>query len=122
MRGEVGTDDQQDFEARDGDVLVVSYPEVKVPLATKYSTVTVGGLIYTRQLRKQDNLLTEYERVYAFLKRMAEADAREKVKLWTEELAGKSRRLPLQVTEPKPVVTSRSQLPATGARPKPVSR
>jgi hypothetical protein len=121
----VSTDD--DFEARDGDVLVVSYPEVKIPLATKYSTVTIGGLIYTRQLRSKDSPTEEYQRVYAFLRHMAEADARAKVQQWTEELAAK--RPPPLPTAPKPVgevVTSRLQpsaaAPGGVVRPKPVSR
>lgn len=115
-----------DFDARDGDVLVVSYPEVKIPLATKYSTITVGGLIYTRQMRANDSPAAEYEKVYAFLRRVAEADAREKVRVWNEELAAKAKQPPPLPITPKPigaaeVVTSRSQL-EPGAKPKPVGR
>lgn len=89
------------LNVREGDVLVVSYPEVKIPLATKYSTITVGGLIYTRRLAPGDVVQDEYDKIYAFLKSMAERDAREKVKLWTEELAGVHKRPPPPLP-PKP--------------------
>lgn len=92
--------DGEDFVAREGDVFVVSYPEVKVPLAAKFSTITVGGLIYTRRLVAGDSVEKEHDRIYAFLKRMAERDAREKVQLWTEEISGK--RPPPLPAAPKP--------------------
>lgn len=92
--------DGEDFVAREGDVIVVSYPEVKIPLATKFGNIVVGGLIYTRHLVAGDSVETEHKRIYAFLKRMAERDAREKVQTWTEELAGK--RPPPLPTPPKP--------------------
>jgi hypothetical protein len=91
------------LRARDGDVLVVSYPEVKIPLATKFSNIVVGGLIYTRKLIEGDDAQLEYERIYAFLKAMAEKDAREKVRLWTEELSAKRESdAETKVVPPKP--------------------
>lgn len=92
--------DGEDFVAREGDVFVVSYPEVKVPLATKYASVTVGGLIYTRRMLKGESVQAEHDRIYSFLKRMAEREAKEKVRLWAEEMAGK--RPPPLPTPPKP--------------------
>lgn len=81
--------DANELIAREGDVIVVSYPEVTIPLPTKYATVKCGGLIYTRRLVDGDNVQIEHERIYAFLKRTAERDAREKVRVWSEELAVK---------------------------------
>lgn len=128
---------------REGDVLVVSYPEVKIPLLTKYSTVTIGGLIYTRRLAPGDNVPNEYDKIYGFLKGMAERDAREKVKVWTEELANAHRRPPPLPLAPKPAgavhasgeivcgeclsrvghtaACSQFRTTAAGARPKPTT-
>lgn len=106
----VGTDDGEDVVAREGDVLVVSYPEVKLPLASRFGTITVGGLIYTRRLVAGESAAVEQQRIYAFLKRMAERDAREKVQLWTEELAAK-RPPPLPVA-PKPAGAGERTPPA----------
>jgi hypothetical protein len=77
------------LKARDGDVLVVSYPEVTVPLTTKYASVKIGGLIYTRRLVAGEEVQAEYDSIYRFLKGMAQRDAHEKVRVWTQELAGK---------------------------------
>lgn len=74
------------FDVREGDVLVVHYPEVTVPIAP-YASVKVGGLIYTRQLVKGDDVAKQYDRIYAFLKGRAERDANEKVKAWSAEMA-----------------------------------
>ena len=75
------------FDVRDGDVLVVSYPEVTIPIAP-YASVKVGGLIYTRKLVHGDDIGEEYDRIYAFLQSNAEADAAEKVQLWAKEMGG----------------------------------
>ena len=74
-----------DFEAREGDVLVVSYPEVTIPLR-QYASAKVGGLIYTRKLREGESVAEQFEKVYAFLTKRAENDAREKVKRYAMEL------------------------------------
>jgi hypothetical protein len=105
--------DEAQLRARDGDVLVVSYPAVKIPLATRYANIEVGGLIYTRQLQSGDDAQKEYERIYAFLKSMAEKDAREKVRLWTEELAGKR-----EADVEKPIAPKPEARPTQPARPR----
>jgi hypothetical protein len=94
--------------ARQGDVLVVSYPEVKIPVA-RFNIVSVGGLSYSRQMNKGDSVEQEYDRIYAFLRGTAERDARQKVKLWAEELSG-SRPKPPPIVPPKPA-------PLGGGRP-----
>lgn len=72
--------------AREGDVLVVSYPEVKIQVAP-FSTVGVGNAIYTRKLLDGEDIQEQYNRIYAFLKTNCEGSAREKVALWSAELA-----------------------------------
>lgn len=79
------------FEPRDGDMLTVSYPEVKLPLRAKFAIVDVGGLSYTRTLRDGDDVGEEYDRIYAFLRQRAERDAVEKVKMWNAEFSGSDR-------------------------------
>lgn len=76
---------QQGLEARDGDNLVVSYPEVTIPIGS-YSSVKVGGLIYTRKLVAGEDVAEQYTRIYAFLKSRADADARVKVAQYQDEL------------------------------------
>lgn len=91
-RGEQSSEvDAVEFEPRDGDVLVVSYPEVKLPLKIKFAIVDVGGTSYTRTLRAGDNVQEQYSKVYAFLKRNAERDAIEKVKHWDSAFSGSGR-------------------------------
>lgn len=74
------------FDAREGDVLVVNYPEVSVPLAGYGVNCKVGGLMYTRRLLPGDDVAKQYDRIYAFLKARAERDANEKVRAWAEEV------------------------------------
>lgn len=75
------------FTPREGDVLVVSYPEVTISLGgNSFSAVKVGGLIYTRKLIDGDDPGEQYRKIYAFLERRALIDGREKVKLYQEEL------------------------------------
>jgi hypothetical protein len=104
--------------ARDGDVLVVSYPEVKIPLTTKYGIVGVGGLIYTRKLVEGDVVQDEHDKVYAFLQRMAERDAREKVRAWTQELESARQNRTPPPLPPKPAGPS-SPKPSAPAGTKP---
>lgn len=76
------------FEPRDGDVLVVHYGAVKVPLPSgKFGSIEVGGESYTRQLRAGDDVGEQYERVYGFLKGRAERAAQEKVKGWYSQFS-----------------------------------
>lgn len=80
-------DGEPGFMPREGDVLVVGYPEVTIGLGgNSYSAVKVGGLIYTRKLVEGDDPSEQYRKIYAFLERRAVLDGREKVKLFQEEL------------------------------------
>lgn len=85
----------ESLTAREGDVLVVQYGEVKIPVI-QYSTVSVGGLTYSRQLKAGENVSVEYDKVYAFLKSAAERDGREKIRAYSEELR------PSPKPQPKP--------------------
>lgn len=73
------------FEARAGDVLVVTYGEIKFPIV-QYSSFAVGGNSYTRSLLPGDDVQTEWNRIYSFLVKQSEHNAREKIKVWTEQL------------------------------------
>lgn len=77
-----------DFEPRDGDVMVVHYGAVKVPLpAGKFGSIEVGGESYSRQLRAGDDVGEQYEKVYGFLKGRAERAAKEKVTNWHSQFS-----------------------------------
>lgn len=84
-RGEESWQPPPDFEAREGDLLVVSYPEVTLPLAP-YSTAKIGGLIYTRKLREGESVDEQFGRIYGYLEKRAEADARRKLGTFKAEL------------------------------------
>jgi len=75
--------------ARDGDTLVVKYPEQKISPPGTYSSITIGGAWYTRQLVEGDDVEVEYERVYAFLRARAERHGRAAVEEFERDLAGK---------------------------------
>lgn len=62
------------FEVRDGDVLVVTYPEVTLPLPKQYSMMKFGGLIYTRQLRAGDDLEATIAAISSWLAKRAESE------------------------------------------------
>lgn len=74
-----------DVIARDGDVLVVSYPEIKVPVV-KYGAVGVGNLSYTRRLIAGESVREQYECIMALLTDVAENDANAKVEKWAQQL------------------------------------
>lgn len=75
------------IDVREGDVLVVSYPESTIGLGgNSYSSVKVGGIAYTRKLVEGDDVAEQYRKIYDFLAARAQADGREKVKLYREEL------------------------------------
>jgi hypothetical protein len=71
--------------ARDGDILVVQYPEVTIPIA-QYCTVKVGGLIYTRKLVAGEDAELQCRIVYEFLRNRAQADGRVKIDEYRAEL------------------------------------
>lgn len=77
-----------DFEARDGDVLVVSYPEVTLPLPQKYATVKIGGWIYTRKLAAGDDLREQATKIYEFLSNHAKRYGVAKVREFATEFRG----------------------------------
>jgi hypothetical protein len=85
------TEIPEGFEARDGDVLVVSVPEVTLPLPRKYATIKLGGFIYTRKLRAGDDTKAEGERVYRWLERFSEAVGRDRFRRWAAEFRGSDR-------------------------------
>lgn len=62
------------FTARDGDVLVVSYPEVTLPLPRKYATMKLGGFIYTRKLAEGDDVGEQARLVLEWLTSLAEVE------------------------------------------------
>jgi len=74
-----------DFQPREGDVLVVSYPEVTLPLPRPYASARVGGYTYTRRLRDGDDVALEALRVYRWLARFAEESGADAYKRWTRE-------------------------------------
>lgn len=80
--------DVDDLEARDGDVLVVTYPEVTLPTSTKFLMVKVGGSIYTRRLVKGESVREQFEKVYRFLAAASERTARAKLALYVGEMSG----------------------------------
>lgn len=61
------------FIARDGDVLVCSYPEVTLPLPKQYAMVKFGGLIFTRKLVEGDDVEEQARTIMAWLAAHAEA-------------------------------------------------
>lgn len=80
------------FETREGDVLVVAYPEVTLPLRVKYAVVKVGDCSYTRQLRAGDDVNEQWEKINRWLTAQVEADVRRKVAAYMAELEGQERR------------------------------
>lgn len=62
------------FVPRAGDVLVVSYPEVTLPLPKQYAMMRFGGWIYTHQLEAGDDVDTRARAIAAWLTQRAEAE------------------------------------------------
>lgn len=62
------------FEAREGDVLVLTYSEVTLPLPKQYAMMKFGGAIYTRKLCAGDDVEKERVAISAWLTRVVEAD------------------------------------------------
>lgn len=79
------------FEARDGDVLVVAYPEVTLPLRVQYAMLRVGGMTYSRMLRAGDDVNAEYTKISTWLSKQVEGDIRRKAELYIAELTAQKR-------------------------------
>lgn len=80
-------DSVEPLVARDGDVLHVVYPTVKVPLAAnRYANVEVGGQRYTRQLKEGDDVAKEIATIGKLLRRYANAQAVHVIKEWNAEI------------------------------------
>lgn len=78
------------FEPRDGDVLVVSYPDVTLPLPKQYAMMRFGGAIYTRQLRAGDDVDATARAISGWLTRTVEADGVAKYRRLVAEFVRKS--------------------------------
>lgn len=76
----------RDFEVREGDRLTVMYNGVKLSIAP-YSTVELDGSIYSRTLKPGDDPDKEWDRIYSYLKENSLKEAREKLRVFSEELA-----------------------------------
>ena len=75
------------FEPREGDVLVVSYPEVTIPLKVNYASVKIGGWIYTSRLAAGDDVREQARLIYDYLRAHAEHFGAEKVRDFAAEFA-----------------------------------
>lgn len=77
------------FEPRDGDILVVSYPEVSAPIGgISFSNIKVGGFIYTRKLVAGDDVSEQFTKIYKFLEAKSLETGRQKLAVWRSELQG----------------------------------
>lgn len=79
------------FEPRDGDVLVITYPEVTLPLPKAYSMMKFGGFIYTRQLREGDDVQEMATTISAWITRVAEREGSAKYRRLVAEFVGKGK-------------------------------
>lgn len=80
------------FDARDGDVLVVAYPEVTLPLRVKYAVLKVGDCSYSRQLREGDDVNEQFVKISRWLSSQVEGDIKRKVTAYLAELEGQEKR------------------------------
>lgn len=74
------------LEAREGDNLVVRYPEMKIGIPGTYCSISLGGSMYTRRLAPGENPSDVFDRVYAFLKSREEAHGRRALQEFMAEL------------------------------------
>lgn len=104
--------------ARDGDTLVVTYPEIKLPFEQpKFAMISIAGLTYSRKLLDGDDVQAEYNGIYAFLKENADRDGAEKVKAWYAELNPKPKELAPTAEQLQAVAkVVQSQAPGFNAR------
>lgn len=75
------------FKAREGDKLVVSYPEVTLPLQLKFAMVRVGGASYERTLVPGEDPLEVYKDTFTFLKDATSVAAAQLISTWAGEVA-----------------------------------
>jgi hypothetical protein len=73
------------IEAREGDVLVVNVPGVKLQIAS-YSTVEIDGGTYSRKLEKGDDVNEQFDRIHSFLRDKQQEKARLKLGTFADEL------------------------------------
>lgn len=99
-----------DVIAREGDVLVVSYPEVKIPIK-QFWVVGVGNLTYTRRMKEGESVTQQTNAIMAKLTELAEEHANERVAKWSAQANPDA--------PPKPI--PRSEQPPRAAGEKPVS-
>lgn len=78
-------DIEAEFDVREGDVMVISYPEITLPLPKAYSSVKIGGWIYTRRLCAGDNLREQANKIYDFLSAHAKRHGVAKVREFAEQ-------------------------------------
>lgn len=78
--------------AVEGDVLHVCYPEVKLPLAEKFSGVAIGGHRYTRQMGGGEDVVEEARSIAAMLRAFSIEQGAQVIREWSEEMAGAKRR------------------------------
>lgn len=74
-----------DFEARDGDTLVLTYGEVTIPTSVDYFNIRAGGHSYRRTLKEGDNVVEQAVKVREFLRNFSERDIRQKAQVWASE-------------------------------------
>ena len=84
-------DIEAEFDVRDGDVMVISYPEITLPLPKAYSSVKIGGWIYTRRLCAGDNLRDQATKIYDFLSAHAKRTGTAKVREFANEFKSNNR-------------------------------
>lgn len=77
------------FTPRDGDILVVTYPEVTLPLPKQYSMMKFGGAIYTRQLRAGDDVDATLSAISTWLTRRVEVEGGAKYRRLVAQFLGK---------------------------------
>ncbi len=73
-----------DFEARAGDQLVCTYPEITLS-PKQYHSIKVGGLSYMRILVAGESVHEQFAKVNDYITKRAESDARDRVAKWARE-------------------------------------
>ena len=97
-----------DVIAREGDVLVVTYPEVKVPIK-QFWIVGVGNLTYTRRMNAGESVTQQANQIMGKLTELAEMHANERIAKWSEQANPDA--------PPKPIPPSAQPPRAVGEKP-----